>query len=190
MEKELGQRNSDIIRIVLYGPESTGKTTLSKQLAAYYNTCWVPEYMRIFLEKKTLVPGEEIVSYQDLNPIAIGQMQTENDLIDTADTFLFCDTNLLELQVYAEHYFGKCPKDIYEYANNNKYDLYILTYIDTPWVPDGMRDRPEKREQMYAKFERKLKENNLPYIVVKGNEKQRLEFATSHIDKLKRVQLS
>lgn len=190
MEKELAQRDSNIIRVVLYGPESTGKTTLCKQLAAYYNTCWVPEYMRIFLEKKTFLPREEIVSYEDLNPIAKGQMQMENDLIDSADTFLFCDTNLLELQVYAEYYFGNCPEGISDYANKNKYDLYILTFIDTPWVPDGMRDRPENREKMFARFEKKLIENNLRYIVVKGNEKQRLDFAIAYINKLERAQIS
>lgn len=190
MEKELGQRDSSIIRIVLYGPESTGKTTLAKQLAAYYNTSWAPEYMRIFLERKTLLPGEEIVSYEDLTPIAKGQMQIENSLLDTANTFLFCDTNLLELQVYAKHYFNKCPEHISEYVHKNKYDLYILTYVDTPWVPDGMRDRPENREKMYARFKQELIKNNLPYIVVKGNEKQRMNIATSHIDKLKRLQFS
>lgn len=62
MEKECKQRDSDIIRVVLYGPESTGKTTLSKQLASYYHTNWVPEYMRTFLENKAFIPGEEIVS--------------------------------------------------------------------------------------------------------------------------------
>lgn len=189
MEKKLGQSDSDIIRIVLYGPESTGKTTLSKQLATYYNTRWVPEYMRIFLENKTLIPGEEIVAYEDLYPIAEGQMQTENNVLDLADTILFCDTNLLELQVYAEYYFGKCPEQISEYVDQNKYDLYILTYIDTPWVSDGMRDRPEDREKMFARFEQKLIDNNLPYIVVKGDEKQRLGFATSYIDKLMKVPL-
>lgn len=184
MEKELEQKDCDMIRVVLYGPESTGKTTLSKQLASYYHTNWVPEYMRTFLENKTFVPGEEIVSYKELDVIAKGQMKVENASLGSADTLLFCDTNLLELQVYAEHYFGRCPKPISKYAIKNKYDLYILTYVDVPWESDGMRDRPKDREVMFALFEQKLIENNLPYITVKGNEQQRLEFAISYIDKL------
>jgi len=184
MEKEFEQRDSDIIRVVLYGPESTGKTTLSKQLASYYHTNWVPEYMRTFLESKTFVPGEEIVYYKELSLIAKGQMKAENALLNTANTLLFCDTNLLELQVYAEHYFGECPKAISKSASENTYDLYILTYVDVPWEADGMRDRPKDREKMFALFEQKLIESNLPYIIVKGNEEQRLEFAISYIDKL------
>lgn len=184
MEKQLAQRDSDIIRIVLYGPESTGKTTLSKALAAHYNTCWVPEYMRVFLESKPLNPEEELVTYQELLPIARGQMQTENKKLEEANTFLFCDTNLLELQVYAQYYFGKSPDDLSAYSIKNTYDLYILTHIDTPWEPDGLRDRPEDREEMFILFEQKLINNNLPYITVKGNENERLSFAISQIDML------
>src|SRR5690554_3410292 len=184
MEKEFEQRDSNIIRIVLYGPESTGKTTLAKQLASYYNTNWVPEYMRTFLEKKILIPGEEIVAYDELEAIAKGQMKSENALIPTTNKYLFCDTNLLELQVYAEHYFGKCPEIILKYADKNSYDLYLLTYVDTPWEPDDMRDRPDDREEMFNLFEQKLIEKKLLYITLKGNEKERLDFAIAHIDKL------
>lgn len=184
MEKELEQKDCDMIRVVLYGPESTGKTTLSKQLASYYHTNWVPEYMRTFLENKIIVPGEEIVSYEELSIIAKGQMKAENASLSTADTLLFCDTNLLELQVYAEYYFGESPETISKHALKNKYDLYILTYVDVPWMADGMRDRPEDREKMFTLFKQKLIENNLPFITVKGNKQERLEFAVSYIDKL------
>src|SRR5699024_12838667 len=143
-KKELEKKDNSIIRIVLYGPESTGKTTLAKQLASYYNTNWVPEYMRTFLEDKILVPGEEIVTYDELESIAKGQMKSENVLLSTANKYLFCDTNLLEIQVYAEHYFGKCPEIISKYADENSYDLYLLTYTDTPWEHDDMSDAPDE----------------------------------------------
>lgn len=184
MEKELEQSYRDIIRVVLYGPESTGKTTLAKQLATYYQTNWVPEYMRTYLESKTLVPDEEIVSFEELSLIAKGQMKLENTLLKTADTLLFCDTNLLELQVYAEYYFEDCPESISKYAVRNRYDLYILTYVDVPWEADDMRDRPEDRERMFTLFQQKLLDNDLSFITVKGNEEQRLETAVSYIDKL------
>lgn len=188
MEKEFEQRASSIKKIVLYGPESTGKTTLAKQLAAYYNTNWVPEYMRTFLEKKSWVPGEEIVTYNELEIIAKGQMKSENALLTTANNVLFCDTNLLELQVYAEHYFGKCPESISKFAEKNKYDLYFLTYIDTPWEPDDMRDRPDDRKEMFNLFEQKLIENNLPYITLKGNKKTRLDYAVDYIDEFVQIE--
>src|SRR5690625_693519 len=182
MEKELEQRDSSIMRVVLYGPESTGATTLAKQLAAHYNTNWVPEYMRTYLENKTVVPGEEIVAYDEIDNIAHAQISSDNTPIKTASKLLCCDTKLLELQVHAEHYYGKCPRTLATYARKNKYELDILTDIDVPWQADEMRDRPENREEMFALFEQKLIDYNLPYITIKGNESERLKQAISYID--------
>ena len=71
MEEKLGQEPSDLIKIVLFGPESTGKTTLAKQLAKHYNTVWVPEYAREYLQKKW-DDTKEICTLDDLIPIAVG----------------------------------------------------------------------------------------------------------------------
>ena len=105
MEEKLRQEPSDCIRIVLFGPESTGKTTLSRQLANHYNVSWVPEYMRIYLQNKwnTL---REVCVYEDLIPIAIGQMALENQAVKKEDKIVFCDTNLLEIKVYSEAYYN------------------------------------------------------------------------------------
>ena len=98
MEEKFKQEPSDIIKIVLFGPESTGKTTLSEQLARHYNTVWVPEFARAYLqdkwnnERKTCEP-------QDLLPIAAGQMRLENNLTKKTSDILICDTDLLETSV-------------------------------------------------------------------------------------------
>ena len=133
MEKEFKQQHSDCIRVVLFGPESTGKTTLSKALARYYNSVWVPEYAREYLqdkwnnERKTCEPS-------DLLPIALGQMHLENELSQKTNTVLICDTNLLETKVYSEAYYsGSCDPLLEKFAIKNEYDLYLLTYIDVPW---------------------------------------------------------
>ena len=99
MEKIFEQQPSDCLKIVLFGPESTGKTTLATQLAAHYASEWVPEYMRTYLQKKW-DREKETISKEDLLPIAKGQIRLENNLAKSTSDYLFCDTNLLELQVY------------------------------------------------------------------------------------------
>jgi NadR type nicotinamide-nucleotide adenylyltransferase len=184
MEEALKQKPSNCIKVVLFGPESTGKTTLSQHLARYYNSVWVPEYAREYLqnkwnnERKTCEP-------KDLLPIAIGQMALENKLANKTDTVLICDTDLLETKVYSEAYYqGSCDPILDKYAKENTYDLYFLTYIDTPWEADDLRDKPDERERMFKAFETALIKNNRPYIVLKGDKKTRLKTAVAHIDKL------
>lgn len=185
-EKPKHTRNqpAELIKVVLYGPESTGKTTLAKQLAEHYNTRWVPEFMREFLQKKW-VSKKELVTKEDLIPIAKGQLKLEKEVSEKVKNLLICDTNLLELKVYSEYYYnGFCPSDIKNEATKNKYSIYLLTYIDTPWEADDLRDRPNNREEMFAIFEAELKENKFPYKILKGNENERFKQATTIIDGL------
>jgi len=184
MEEVLKQQPSNCIKVVLFGPESTGKTTLSRQLARYYNSVWVPEYAREYLqnkwnnERKTCEP-------KDLMPIAIGQMKIENELAQKTDTILICDTDLLETKVYSEAYYsGTCDPILETNALKNSYDLYFLTYIDTPWEADDLRDKPNERERMFKAFEETLIKYNKPYVLLKGNKQERLKLAIKHIDNL------
>ncbi|TBN03332.1 nicotinate-nucleotide adenylyltransferase [Hyunsoonleella flava] len=184
MEEKYKQEFSTCIKVVLFGPESTGKTTLSRQLARYYNSVWVPEYAREYLqnkwnnERKTCEP-------KDLLPIAEGQMKLENELAKKTDTVLICDTDLLETKVYSEaYYLGNCDPVLEKYALENTYDLYFLTYIDIPWEADDLRDKPNEREVMFKAFEDELIKHKRPYVLLKGNKKERLETAVAHIDKL------
>lgn len=184
MEEKLRQEDSDCIKVVLFGPESTGKTTLSRQLARHYNSIWVPEYARKYLqdvwnnERRTCEP-------KDLLPIAEGQMKLENELAQKTKSVLICDTDLLETKVYSEaYYLGTCDPVLEKYALENTYNLYFLTYIDVPWEADDLRDKPDKRERMFEAFENALKAYNKPYVILKGSKKQRLEKAINHIDKL------
>ncbi|MDT0558228.1 ATP-binding protein [Ichthyenterobacterium sp. W332] len=184
MEEKLKQQPANCIRVVLFGPESTGKTTLARQLARHYNSVWVPEYAREYLqnkwnnERKTCEP-------HDLLPIAIGQMALENNSAQKTDSVLICDTDLLETKVYSEVYYsGNCDPLIEKYALKNFYELYFLTYIDTPWEADDLRDKPNEREAMFNAFEDTLIKYQKPYVLLKGSKKERLKLATHHIDKL------
>ncbi len=173
-----------MIKVVLYGPESTGKTTLAKQLAAHYKTLWVPEFMREYLEEKWKTE-KQLVAKKDLLPIAKGQLAIERKVSEKVDNLLICDTNLLELKVYSEYYYeGYCPEFIRNEATKNDTNFYLLTYIDTPWEPDILRDRPNAREEMFRIFEAELKKNNFPYQVLTGNEEERFDKAVEIIDTL------
>lgn len=184
MEKALKQIKSGIVKIVLFGPESSGKTTLSRHLARHYNTVWVPEYAREYLQNKWN-NERKTCEHADLMPIAIGQMKLENNLVNKADRVLICDTDLLETKVYSEEYYGGfVDPELEEAAVVNTYDLYLLTYIDTPWEEDDLRDRPELRLEMFNAFENALKEQNRPYILLKGNKKTRLAKAVKAIDEI------
>ncbi len=184
MEKKLKQTKSNCIKVVLFGPESTGKTTLSKQLARHYNSVWVPEYARDYLQDKWNNERKTCES-SDLLPIAIGQMKLENKLALKTDTVLICDTDLLETKVYSEAYYsGVCDPIIEKYALKNTYDLYFLTYIDTPWEADDLRDKPLERERMFEAFRDALISNNRPFVLLKGTLKERMQEATKLIDLL------
>ncbi len=101
---------------------------------------------------------------------------------------IICDTDLLETSVYSAVYFdGKIDPVLQEAVANNTYDLYLLTYIDTPWEPDDLRDKPNERQEMFEVFESKLVENSLPFITLKGDKETRFVAAKKRIDELLRI---
>lgn len=184
MEKTLSQNPINLVKVVLFGPESTGKTTLSGQLARHYNTVWAPEFARDYLQEKWNNERKKC-EQEDLIKIAEGQIALENELARKADKVLICDTDLLETKVYSEEFYGgfvDAKLDIA--AIENTYDVYFLTYIDTPWEADDLRDKPEERLEMFNAFENALKKNNRPYILLKGDKETRLKKATEIIDGL------
>ena len=174
MEENLQKQNSDCLKIVIYGPESTGKTTLAKSLAESYQTNWVPEFARDYLQNKW-DSTHEVCNLEDLILIAKGQIEVENKLLQTSKNFLFCDTNVLVTQVWSEtHFNGYCDPRIQLWANTFHYDHYFLTYIDVPWEADDLRDQPEERKRMFNFFKALLIKRNLPFTILKGNHEARI----------------
>jgi len=104
LQETFKQQSDKLIRVVLFGPESTGKTTLSRQLAAHYNTVWTPEFLREFAQEKW-DKHQKVCEPSDIIHIAQGQMRLENEASQRANQILICDTDLLETKVYAEAYF-------------------------------------------------------------------------------------
>ena len=186
MEENFKQQPTEVIKIALYGPESTGKTTLAQQLAAAFNTLWVPEFARDYLQKKWDAT-QQICQPEDLLPIAIGQIQQENEALAKANQYLFCDTNLLVTKVFSELYYGSCDPILATAAQNHNYDLVFLTDVDFPWEKDDLRDKPENRQETLAVYEQALKENNKPYIKISGNKEERLTKAIQIIKDLSKA---
>jgi len=176
MEEQLKQQPTSLIKIAIYGPESTGKTTLAQQLAAHFGTNWVAEYAREYLQNKWDAT-QEICAPEDLLPIAMGQVALENEALQTATDFVFCDTTLLVTKVYSEMYYQFCDPILDKAARKHKYDLFFLTDIDVPWEADDLRDKPNEREDALVQFEAALLANQKPYLRLSGNKEERLSKA-------------
>ena len=183
MEENLKQQPTDIIKIAMFGPESSGKTTLSRQLAEHFDTVWIPEFARQYLEDK-LKNANEVCVPEDLLPIAVGQTRLENEGLNTANKFLFCDTNLLVTKVYSEAYYEFCDPILDKAARKHKYDLFFLTNIDLPFEKDELRDSEENRNKFFHIFHNSLIENNKPFILLSGTKEQRLQKAIPIINDL------
>jgi len=183
MEKDLRQQKTTIIKIALFGPESTGKTTLAKQLAEYYETEWVPEFARDYLQEKW-EENKHICVADDMMPIAYGQTALENQKLASANKYLFCDTNLMVTKVFSEMYYGFCDPLLNEAALKHEYDLFFLTDIDVPWEKDDIRDTPEGRETVFSVFKQTLIDTKKPFITLSGDKESRLKKAISIIDNL------
>lgn len=164
-------------KICFYGPESTGKSVLSKKMAERFQTEWVPEVAR------EMITSNEF-TIDDI--IAIGNAQTQRVLekSKTANRILICDTDLITTQIYCRHYLGTVPEILYELERQVAYDLYFLFDIDVPWVNDGMRDLGSRREEMFNVFKSELEKRNIPFVLVRGTYEQREERVVKEIEKL------
>ena len=174
---------SPIIKIAIFGPESTGKTTLATQLSEYYKTVWVPEFARDYLQEK-LDSGRGICDINDMLPIAYGQTKLENESAQIANKYLFCDTNLLVTKVFSELYYNFCDSLLDKAARAHQYDLFFLTNIDVPWEDDGLRDSPDGRETVFEVFKQSLIDNRKPFITISGDKETRLKKAVAIIEDL------
>lgn len=165
-------------RVVLLGAESTGKTTMAERLAARYGAAWVPELARGWLALRGNAFGPD-----DLIAIAEAQTAAEAEATLRADRVVFCDTDALVTAVYGERYFGAAPPRVLA-LSQSRADLRLLFHPDVPWVPDAIRDLPDERAALHARFERALAERSLPWADVRGGWEERLETCISAVDAL------
>lgn len=171
-----------MIRAVVTGSECTGKTTLVQALAAHYQTIWVPEFIRDFVNQRNAP-----LTYEDVGAVARGQMALEDERAARAPRLLIQDTDLLSAVVYNRHYYGKCPEWIEDACVKRSAHVYLLAGIDVPWVADGLlRDRSDRRKEMQELFRNALLERHWRFTEIGGSREERLATATSAIDSLLR----
>jgi NadR type nicotinamide-nucleotide adenylyltransferase len=168
-----------IKRVAIVGPECTGKTQLSIQLAKHYKTVWVPEYARQYIDRLN-----RPYTQADLLKIAKGQTFTEDELALEARELLICDTNLVVVKIWSEFKYGVCDAEILRMLHGRKYDLHLLTSIDVPWENDPQREHPHQRELLFALYIKELENLGVQYVKITGGEHQRLEKAVQAIDNI------
>jgi NadR type nicotinamide-nucleotide adenylyltransferase len=165
------------IRVCIFGPESTGKTTLARNLAEHFQTVFVPEYARTLLELKN---GE--LTEVDIPRIARGQIASEEALASQCNRLLFCDTDLLSTKIWSETLYGSCPEWIVDVAAVRDYDLYLVTDVDVPWVDDAIRYLPEDRQPFLDRCLGELDARGSRYVLLSGSWEERLNKACAAVE--------
>ena len=170
-------------RILILGPESTGKSTLAEKLAKHFAEPWVPEVAREYLEKL-----DRTYAYEDLLQIGKKQMQLEDELAMQAQHFLFCDTDLRVIQVWSQHRYGKVDPWVLEEIARRTYDLILLCATDLPWKADPLREHPdlEMRQQFFEIYKQLSQASGFPWVLISGDTAQRLSTAIQEVGSLKK----
>lgn len=177
-------------RIILIGPESSGKSSLARTLAARLGAPLVPEFLRSYFAKHGRL------TLADAIPIAQGQWDAEQAAAANADSHrpLICDTDLISSLVYSRHYYADqigspswkeweiWSRDQMTTLSQPAYGprLYVLCGIDWPWIDDPQRDAPHLRDHFYDLFQQALVEQALPFLEVSGPLEDRLSAILDH----------
>ena len=172
------------LRVVLIGPESTGKTWLAGALAAHYGVPWAGEHAREYVLRLGAA-----LTYADVEPIGRGQKAGEDDAVARAERegarLVVLDTDLVSTMVYSRHYYGDCPAWIDKEARRRRGDSYLLHHVDVEWTPDGQqRQQPERREELFERFQAALRDLRVPVADVVGIWDERRRRALAAIDRL------
>lgn len=168
-------------KIVVIGPESTGKSTLCSQLAAHYQTAWCPEFAREYLLQRGMN-----YSFDDLLKIARGQLALEETMIAEArNGVYFIDTDMYVMKVWCEVAFESCHTWILKQIAQRSYDLYLLCHVDLPWTADELREYPDLafREKLFKMYKDVVVNSHTKWAEVWGTDAQRLQTAVGIIDK-------
>jgi len=172
-------KHHSILKIALLGPESSGKTTLARELAEHFRSDWVPEYAREYIEK---LDGK--YTMQDIVYCATEQIRSEADKLKDAKHYLFSDTDLINLKVWLLDVYGTYPEWMEDKIKQNHYDLYLLTAPDIPFEDDPIRENPHRRNYFFEWYKKELDDYHFPYEIIYGIGPERLKNAIAATEKL------
>lgn len=159
-------------KVILIGPESSGKSTLCQQLGEYFQTPYTTEYARAYLTQLKRPYTEE-----DLLAIAKGQVASEQ----VEGELLFCDTDLLTIKIWSDYKYGQTHPWIIDQITQQQQEerFYLVCKPDIPWTADPLREHPNNREELFDIHLQELQKLQLPYHIIDGEE--RLQKALSKI---------
>jgi NadR type nicotinamide-nucleotide adenylyltransferase len=180
-------------KVVIIGPESTGKSTLCEQLARHFETSWCPEFAREYLQNN----GKNY-EYDDLLTIARGQLALEDEytlrlekqalpmLENGGHLPLFIDTDMYVMKVWSEYVFGNCHRFILDQIVQRQYNLYLLCNIDLPWIADELREYPDwqTRNKLYGYYKDIMTQQSVPWVDISGTHQERLQKAIMATQKI------
>jgi NadR type nicotinamide-nucleotide adenylyltransferase len=173
------------VRVCVVGAESTGKTTLTQDLAAHFQTCWVPEYGREYSEQKLAAEGGYDFHSEEFAHIAARQCELEDEAARNANKILICDTDAFTTSIWHRRYIGARSPEVERIAaRHRRHDLYLLTDIGTPFVQDGTRDGEHVRGWMHETFVAELRAQGRPYRPASGTRGERLRQSVGYIKEL------
>ena len=159
-----------VLRVAILGAESSGKSTLAAALAARYQTVWVPEYLREFVDTTGRVPME-----RDQAGIARMQMQREDEAAARANGVLFCDTTPLMTAIYSRWYWNRVDPVLAQLELCHAYALTVVTAPDAPWEADGLqRESDAVRQTIHQQVLQVLDERRIGYTLVQGSLDERV----------------
>ncbi|HJZ41464.1 MAG TPA: ATP-binding protein [Bacteroidales bacterium] len=180
MEKSTDASGSPVIRVAITGPECTGKTTLSLQLAKHYNTICVPEFAREYVASL-----DRPYHFQDIVHIAETQIRQANDYSRHANNLLFLDTYLIITKVWFDVVFNHHPDWIDDELKRKTIDLFLLCNTDIPWVADPVRENGgEMRERLFVMYKKELDLLGYNYSIIRGNGNERFQEALKAVEEL------
>jgi nicotinamide riboside kinase len=159
-------------KIIVTGPESSGKTTLSKNLSQHLNSKLVNEFARYYLQK-----NNNKYNFESLLEIAQNQLKLENQ----KSQIIICDTDLITIKIWSEYKFGKCDSWILDKINTQKKEqrIYLLCKPDINWEYDPQRENELDRDKLFNIYKKELISLEHKFWIIKGN--NRLDLAKKYI---------
>lgn len=170
------------LRVVATGPECTGKTTLAAGLGAEFGAPWLGEAAREYAAEAHR--GGRVLGLDTVEPIARRAIAAEDAALQSRPPILVLDTDLISTVVYSRHYYGTSSVWLEQEARHRRGDLYLLCAPDIAWMADGIRDRPEGREEMFALFRSVLAEFSATVVEIRGLGDARGDAATTALRSL------